>query len=85
MSSLKEMTANIVKLENFEGVDFRRWQKKMLFFLTTLNVAYVIYTPRPKEKEDEMVEEMRKRNKWDNDDFICRGHIVNFMVDSFIR
>ena len=39
----------------------------------TLDVAYVISTPRPEEKENEIVEKMRKRNKWDNDDFICRG------------
>ena len=54
----------------------------MLFLLTTLNVAYVISTPRPEDKEDETVEEIRKKNKWDNDDFICRGHILNDMVDS---
>ena len=61
MSSLKEITPNIVKLEKFVGVDFRRWQKKMLFLLTTLNVAYVISTPRPEDKEDEMWRRYEKR------------------------
>ena len=54
----------------------------MLFLLTTLSIAYVISTPRPEDKDDETLEEMRKKNKWDNDDFICRGHILNGMVDS---
>ena len=54
----------------------------MLFLLTTLNIAYVISTPRPKDKEDEKVEELRKKKKWDNDDFICCGHILKGMVDS---
>ncbi|KAL7191423.1 hypothetical protein ACSBR2_023491 [Camellia fascicularis] len=27
------------KLEKFLGTDFKRWQKKMLFYLTTLNLA----------------------------------------------
>ena len=54
MSSLKE--TNIVKLENFVRVDYRTWKEKMLFFLTTLNMACVISTPRPGEKEDDTVE-----------------------------
>ena len=53
----------------------------MLFLLTTLNVKYVIFIPRSKEKENETVEEICKRNKWDNDDFIWRGHIINGMFD----
>ena len=71
MSSLKKMTTNIVKLEKFVGVDFRWWQKKMFFLLATLNVAYMVSTPTPKERKDEMVEHVRKWTKWDNDDFIC--------------
>ena len=63
-------------------VYFRRWQKKMLFLLTKLNVAYIISTPRLEEKENKTMKEMRKRNKWDNDDFIRYGHILNGMVDS---
>lgn len=27
------------KSEKFNGVDFRRWQRKILFYLTTLNLA----------------------------------------------
>ena len=72
MASLKDMTTNIVKVEKFMGVHFRRWQKKMLFLLTTLNVVNVISTLRPEEHEDETMEEVCKRGMWDNDDFICR-------------
>ncbi|GKC26231.1 zinc finger, CCHC-type containing protein [Tanacetum coccineum] len=35
-STVKEMTTNFRKLDKFEGHDFRRWQKKMHFLLTTL-------------------------------------------------
>ena len=79
------MTTNIVKLEEIVSVDFRRWQKKMLFLLTTLSVAYIISTPRPKEREDETMEEVRKRGNWDNNDFIYRGHILNSMIDSLFN
>ncbi|GKF21189.1 hypothetical protein Tco_0069827, partial [Tanacetum coccineum] len=35
-NTVKEMTTNFGKLDKFEGHDFRRWQKKMHFLLTTL-------------------------------------------------
>ncbi|XP_021719995.1 uncharacterized protein LOC110687676 [Chenopodium quinoa] len=81
MSSVKELTTNFVKLKKFDGVEFQRWKKKMYFLLTSLKVAYVISTPRPIEHENESMEDVREKSKWDNDDFICRGHILNGMED----
>ncbi len=79
------MTTKIGKLNKFEGIDFRRWQKKMHFLVSTLKVGYVINMPRPPEPEEgappETIAQIRDRNKWDNDDFICRGHILNGMTD----
>ncbi|GKA62942.1 hypothetical protein Tco_0762461 [Tanacetum coccineum] len=46
-NTVKEMTTNFGKLDKFEGHDFRRWQKKMHFLLTTLKVVYVLTTPMP--------------------------------------
>ncbi|GKC55787.1 hypothetical protein Tco_1083385 [Tanacetum coccineum] len=40
--TVKDMTAKFGKLDKFEGNDFRRWQKKMHFLLTTLMVVYVL-------------------------------------------
>ncbi|XP_074296340.1 uncharacterized protein LOC141626405 [Silene latifolia] len=77
MTNGKKMTMKVNKLEKFEGVDFRRWQKKMHFLLTTLKVVYVLSTPYHEVDENSTVEELRKRSKWDNDDYICRGHILN--------
>ncbi|XP_028806167.1 uncharacterized protein LOC114761025 [Neltuma alba] len=82
MASLKELTTNFVKLERFEGGNFLRWQRKMKFLLTTLNVAYVLNTPKPQEKEDETIAEIRERQKWENDDYICIGHILNSLCDA---
>nr|GEU42852.1 zinc finger, CCHC-type [Tanacetum cinerariifolium] len=42
---VKDMTSKFDKLAKFEGHDFRRWQKKMHFLLTTLKVVYVLSTP----------------------------------------
>src|ERR1044072_9035722 len=50
--------------------------------LSTLKVVYVLNTIRQAEKEDETVAETRERQKWDNDDYICMGHILNGMSDS---
>ncbi|GKC67770.1 zinc finger, CCHC-type containing protein [Tanacetum coccineum] len=80
--TVKDMTMNFGKLNKFEGHDFRRWQKKMHFLLTTLTVVYVLTTPMPDLVEDATVEAIRIRAKWENDDYICRGHILNGMSDS---
>ncbi|GKB30755.1 zinc finger, CCHC-type containing protein [Tanacetum coccineum] len=76
-NTVKDMTINFGKLDKFEGHDFRRWQKKMHFLLTTLKVVYVLTTPMPELMEDDTVEAIRRRAKWENDDYICRGRILN--------
>nr|GEX99302.1 hypothetical protein [Tanacetum cinerariifolium] len=79
--NLMQMSTDIVKLNRFDGGSFKRWQKKMQFLLATLNVAYVLTKPYPEESENETLAESRERLKFENDDFICRGHILNAMSD----
>nr|GEW03019.1 zinc finger, CCHC-type [Tanacetum cinerariifolium] len=81
-NTVKEMTTKFRKLDKFEGHDFRRWQNKMHFLLTMLKVVYVLTTAMPELLEDAIVEAIRIREKWENDDYICRGHILNGMSDS---
>ncbi|GJU61922.1 zinc finger, CCHC-type containing protein [Tanacetum coccineum] len=78
-NTVKDMTTNFGKLDKFVRHDFRRWQKKMHFLLTTLKVVYVLTTPMPELVEDATVKAIRIRTKWENDDYICRGHILNGM------
>nr|GEW77002.1 zinc finger, CCHC-type [Tanacetum cinerariifolium] len=40
-------------------------------------VVYVLSTPSPEWSENENLETTRKRMKWENDDYICHGHILN--------
>ncbi|GJY84880.1 zinc finger, CCHC-type containing protein [Tanacetum coccineum] len=69
-TAMKHMASNFVKLDKFEGVDFRRWQKKMHFLLSSMSVVYVLTTPMPKDGDDDAtVEQIKKRAKWDNDDY----------------
>ncbi|CAM8913723.1 unnamed protein product [Rhodiola kirilowii] len=72
-ASVREMTANFGKLEKFEGVNFRRWQKKMHLLLTSLKVVHVLSTPMPVADDNAPIDSIRKRSKWENDDYICRG------------
>ncbi|GKC69644.1 hypothetical protein Tco_1115527 [Tanacetum coccineum] len=81
-NTVKDMTTNFGKLDKFEGHDFRRWQKKMHFLLTTLKVFYVLTTPMLELLKNATAEAIRIRAKWENDDYICRGHILNDMSDS---
>ena len=46
-------------------------------------VVYVLSTPISEVMENEMLEVMCCRGKWENDDYICRSHILNGMCDSF--
>ena len=43
----------VEKLEKFNGLNFKRWQQKMLFYLSTLNLARFLTKEAPKLKEDE--------------------------------
>ncbi|GJX56437.1 hypothetical protein Tco_0286334 [Tanacetum coccineum] len=82
-AAMKHMASNFAKLDKFEGVDFRRWQKKMHFLLSSMSVVYVLTTPIPEDGgDDPTVEQVKKRAKWDNDDYVCRGLILNGMSDS---
>ncbi|WVY96921.1 hypothetical protein V8G54_029072 [Vigna mungo] len=53
MTTIREISANFHKLDKFEGVGFRRWQKKMHFLLSALNVAYVLSSPPTQRKRNQ--------------------------------
>ncbi|GJZ97235.1 zinc finger, CCHC-type containing protein [Tanacetum coccineum] len=62
--AMKHMALNFAKLDKFEGVDFRRWQKKMHFLLSSMSVVDVLTTPIPEDGgDDAIVEQIRKRAK----------------------
>ncbi|GJR90401.1 zinc finger, CCHC-type containing protein, partial [Tanacetum coccineum] len=49
----------------------------------SMSVVYVLTTPMPKDGgDDATMEQIRKRAKWDNDDYVCRGLILNGKSDS---
>ncbi|GJS07517.1 zinc finger, CCHC-type containing protein [Tanacetum coccineum] len=72
-AAMKHMASNFAKLDKFERVDFRRWQKKKNFLLSSMSVVYVLTTPIPEDGgDDATMKQIRKRAKWNNDDYVCR-------------
>ncbi|GKA39879.1 zinc finger, CCHC-type containing protein [Tanacetum coccineum] len=65
VAAMKHMVANFLMLDKFEGVDFRRWQKKMHFLLSTMSVVYVLTTPTLQDGHNATVKQIRKRSKWE--------------------
>ncbi|GJU09308.1 hypothetical protein Tco_1131704 [Tanacetum coccineum] len=64
VAAIKHMASKCAKLDKFEGVDFRRWQKKMHFLLSSMSMVYVLTTPIPENGGDDVtVEQIRKRAK----------------------
>ena len=41
------MKPNAEKSEKFKGDNFKRWQQKMIFHLTTLNLAHILKEEYP--------------------------------------
>ncbi|GKB70705.1 phloem protein 2-like protein, partial [Tanacetum coccineum] len=55
---------------------------KMHFLLSSMSVVYVLTTPIPDDGDDAIVDQLRNRAKWDNNDYVCRGLILNGLFDS---
>nr|GEU57105.1 hypothetical protein [Tanacetum cinerariifolium] len=84
--AMKHMTSDFAKLDKFEGVDFIRWQKIMHFLLSSMSAVYVLTTPNPEDDGDDAnIDQIRKKNKWDNDDYVCRGLILKVSINSIIE
>ncbi|GJV74881.1 hypothetical protein Tco_1506465 [Tanacetum coccineum] len=51
----------------------------MHFLFSSMRVMYVLITPIPENGDNATMEQLRKRAKWDNDDYAYRGLILNGM------
>nr|GEU54511.1 zinc finger, CCHC-type [Tanacetum cinerariifolium] len=61
VAAMKHMALNFAKLDKFERVDFRRWQKKMHFLLSSKNVVYVLTNHIPKGGDGATMDQLRRR------------------------
>lgn len=84
VSSIKIMNQDLAKLDCFDGTNFTRWQDKMTFLLTALNIHYVLdpgLTLIPEQTENDSEELKKERKKRKEDELLCRGHILNMLYD----
>ena len=62
------------KPKKFNGLNFKRWQHKMLFYLTTFNLAKFLTENAPKLKEDEHdIQDISVVDSWKHSDFLSRN------------
>ena len=64
-------------VDRFDGT---RCKGKPFFLLTVLKIAYVLdpkFEPLPKPKEDDSDAVNAMRKKREEDEVMCRGHILN--------
>ncbi|XP_073292427.1 uncharacterized protein [Primulina huaijiensis] len=66
------------KPEKFSGADFKRWQQKMLFYLTTMSLSRFLKEDPPPVAENETDTNMRAAlDAWIQSDFLCKNYILN--------
>ncbi|XP_076919506.1 uncharacterized protein LOC143580325 [Bidens hawaiensis] len=72
----------VEKLEKFTGVNFKQWQQKIFFYLTTLSLARFLTETVPHVDEGDMdAHSVSGVQAWNHSDFLCRNYILNGMVD----
>ena len=69
--------------EKFDGSNFKRWQQKMQFYLTTLNLVRFLTEDAPQLKEgDNDIQVVSAVDAWKHSDFLCRNYVMNGLTDS---
>ncbi|XP_060670476.1 uncharacterized protein LOC132800550 [Ziziphus jujuba] len=68
--------------EKFDGADFKRWQQKMLFYLTILGLARFLTEGTPSSLEESDRETLMAVDVWKNSDYLCRNYVLNGLSDS---
>ncbi|KAH9686503.1 hypothetical protein KPL70_014374 [Citrus sinensis] len=69
--------------EKFNGQNFKHWQQKMFFYLTTLNLARFLTEDAPKPKEGETDFQVASAiYAWNHSDFLCKNYVMNGLSDS---
>ncbi|GJY75583.1 hypothetical protein Tco_0480699 [Tanacetum coccineum] len=78
--------------KKFKGSDFRCCQQKILFYLTSLHVSYVLTNSKPIDPyvvdgqnvptETQMTDYEKAASQWNHNEYNCRNYILNDLDDS---
>ena len=68
------------KLRKFNGTEFKRWQQKVFFCLTTLHLTKFLQEDAQEPGTDR--DSVLVVDVWTQGDFLCRNYILNGLNDS---
>ncbi|WZZ67257.1 hypothetical protein YC2023_078627 [Brassica napus] len=72
--------------DKFDGKDFKTWQKKMMFFLTTMKLDKFIQEDKPLIPYGiDDVHSLATVDIWVHSDFICKGYILGRLIGPLYR
>ena len=66
---------------HFEGLYFKRWRQKMLFFQTMKKVAFVLNSEKPKFPQEPTDTRTKEYESWVDNDFLCKKFVLNGLSD----
>ncbi|GKC89668.1 hypothetical protein Tco_1150317, partial [Tanacetum coccineum] len=74
------------KPEKFNGQNFKRWQQKMFFYLTTLGLARFLKETAPQveppaEGQSSNAQAVQAVEAWKHSDFLCHNYVLNGLID----
>ncbi|GKA86569.1 pol polyprotein [Tanacetum coccineum] len=72
------------KLEKFNYQNFKRWQQKMFFYLTTLGLERFLKEtiPQVEPPAEGQSSNQQAVKAWKHSEFLCRNYVLNGLVDS---
>ncbi|GJY38497.1 hypothetical protein Tco_0424861 [Tanacetum coccineum] len=70
--------------EKFNGQNFKRWQQKMFFYLTTLGLARFLKetVPQVEPPAEGQSSNAQAVEAWKHSDFLCHNYVLNGLIDS---
>ncbi|XP_015875287.2 uncharacterized protein LOC107412096 [Ziziphus jujuba] len=68
--------------KKFDGKNFKRWEQKMLFYLTILGLARFLIKDEPPSDEKSDKETLMAVDAWKNSDYLCRNCIRSSLSDA---
>ncbi|KAL8119261.1 hypothetical protein AgCh_016688 [Apium graveolens] len=74
--------AHAEKPEKFNGTNFKCWQQKMHFYLTTLHMDRFLKEEPPLLTAESNMQTVYAADAWKHSDYICRNYVLNCWSDS---